>query len=47
MVSLGAAAMGSGPLLQGLHEPIIDAAHQQISHQPPVQLITMIAAPLW
>jgi hypothetical protein len=47
MFSLGAATMGCSPLLQGLHEPIIDAAHQQISHQPPVQLLSKIAAPLW
>jgi hypothetical protein len=33
-----AAAMGPGPLLEGLYESVIDAAHQQVGHGIPVSV---------
>jgi hypothetical protein len=42
--------MGPGPLLEGLHQSVIDAAHQQVSHGNSPRLVTMLtplAVCLW
>jgi hypothetical protein len=32
MLGFGTAAMGACPLLERLHDPILDATHQQVCH---------------